>query len=131
MNKDTNNLRNDNSTEANNTAKSLDEQEQANSAELVRDLESGELSDDDTIQEAESNIRPIEVENTRSLTRNQLGDNPPGSEEAAFNAGSIGDASAEQFKYNSENLVEGFRENINKTEDEIALDKKLKDQGLT
>lgn len=62
-------------------------------------------------------------------TRNLLGDNPPGSEQAAFEAGTYGDASAEQFKYESENLIEGFRENIDKTDQQVNLDKRLKNDS--
>lgn len=61
-------------------------------------------------------------------TKNLLGDNPPGSETIAFNSGNPGDLSADQAKYQAENIVENFRENIDKAEAEIALDKKLKDE---
>jgi|GEM_PF-1197031 len=111
----------------NQTPKSLDEQEQINSKDLSQQIET-ENADDEAFQDFETDN--YSIGNDKPLTKNLLGDNPPGSEEAAFNAGIIGDASAEQFKYDSENLVEGFRENIDKTEEEIALDKKLKDQSL-
>ncbi|WP_423146940.1 hypothetical protein [Rubrolithibacter danxiaensis] len=61
--------------------------------------------------------------------KNQLGDNPPGSEERAFEAGSHGDMNSDQVKYQDSNIIENFRENIDKTKSEIELDKDLKGGG--
>ena len=62
-----------------------------------------------------------------SSTKNQLGDNPPGSETIAFEAGKFGDMNKDQVKYPSENIAENFKENIDKTQAEIELSKKLKE----
>jgi hypothetical protein len=64
-------------------------------------------------------------EDDRPATKNILGDNPPGSEDIAFNSGQD-DLSSDQVKYNAENIIENFRENIDKTAAEINLDKNLK-----
>lgn len=137
----------DNQSDAENTL-SLEEQEQINSANLAQRIEDenapgDEYSDDnetiDQPSQAEESLsdflersipesgNDLTVEDDKPLTRNLLGDNPPGSEKVAFESGYLGDASAEQFKYDEDNLVEGFRENLDKTEQQINLDKKLKD----
>lgn len=128
--------------------KSLEEQEQLNSDNLAQRVEEenapqGEYSDiDETIDQPSQaeedlsgflernmpdseNMRPIG--NDRPLTKNLLGDNPPGSEQAAFEAGNVGDASADQFTYDAGSLGEALKENLEKTEQQINLDKRLKD----
>ena len=128
----------------------LETQEQINSANLSQRIEEeNQLNTDysdineitDEASQGEEDLsgfleRTLPGQQSTSRTgkehpfaRNLLGDNPPGSEQAAFEAGNYGDASAEQFKYESENLVEGFRENIDKTEQQVNLDKKLKNDS--
>lgn len=60
------------------------------------------------------------------LTKNLLGDNPPRSEQAAFEAGNAGDMTSNEAKYQDSEIEQNFRENIEKAKEEIALDKKLK-----
>lgn len=105
----------------------LNEQGQENSQELTQNPKVV-TKDNEDFQNPDT--ESYSAENEKPLTKNLLGDNPPGAEDAAFGAGIIGDASAQQFTYNSENIVEGFRESIDKTEEALALDKKLKDQKL-
>jgi hypothetical protein len=70
-----------------------------------------------------------QVKKEPSSTKNQLGDNPPGSEEAAFETGNFGDMNNEVVKYQAEDIAENFRENIEKTQAEIELSKKLKEDA--
>ena len=131
------------------TLPGIEEQEQLNASNLSQRIEEentphADYSDNNEIIEQPSqgeedlsgflersipdpeNNHPIGSD--RPLTKNLLGDNPPGAEQAAFDAGLSGDASAAQFQYNAENLVEGFRENLDKTENQIELDKKLREK---
>lgn len=127
---------------------SLEEQEQLNSADLSQRIEAENMpantySDENqtidqtsereedltgflerTIPEPNANIS---AENEKPVTRNLLGDNPPGAEKAVFESGNSGDASSKDFKYNEDNLVEGFRENLDKTEKQLNIDKKLRE----
>ena len=143
----------DNSDEENQSdnedPKSLDEQEQLNSENLAQRIEEENEPGNEFNEETPDQMTPgeeamsgffertnefpdnLSVNDEKPLTRNLLGDNPPGSESAAFESGKVGDASAEQFKYDEENLIEGFRENLDKTEQQINLDKKLKDDDFT
>jgi hypothetical protein len=133
-----------------NNVQGLEEQEQQNSQNLAQRIEEenqpdaayadpNELTEQPSRGEEDlSGFLGRTMDDARSeqpigsdkpLTKNLLGDNPPGSEQAVFDAGNPGDASAEQFKYNSENLVEGFRENLDKTQQQVNLDKRLKDKS--
>lgn len=124
---------------------SLEEQEQLNSADLTQRMEaenesSADSDESQTIDQpavgeedltgffekriSESDMN-VSSENDKPVTRNLLGDNPPGAEKSVFESGNPGDASAENFKYD-ENSLEGFRENLDKTEQQINIDKKLK-----
>ncbi|MEJ6982364.1 hypothetical protein WG906_18005 [Pedobacter sp. P351] len=130
----------------NEDSKSLEEQEQLNSENLSQRIEEENEPGNELNEETPEQMTPGEEamssffertneipddnlfpDDDRPLTRNLLGDNPPGSESASFESGNVGDASAAQFKYDEENLIEGFRENLDKTEQQINLDKKLKD----
>ncbi|WP_256012446.1 hypothetical protein [Desertivirga xinjiangensis] len=104
--------------------KSLEDQERTNSENLVQRLNEDDSGDSDSGSEAG---RPIGSD--KPINKNLLGDNPPGSEQAAFEAGNVGDMGADQVKYQAENIVENFRENLDKTQNEIELDKKLKSQS--
>ncbi|WP_374164223.1 hypothetical protein [Arcticibacter sp. MXS-1] len=126
---------------------SLEEQEQLNDANLVERIEeenedSGDYDDIDASttepSEGEEDLQtltsaPVEGRDEvgggsgAPVTRNQLGDNPPGSEQAAFDAGNAGDMSSDQAKYQDQNIAENFRENLDKASREIDLDKRLKD----
>ncbi|MGV3509633.1 MAG: hypothetical protein ACO1N7_10120 [Sphingobacteriaceae bacterium] len=138
---------NNNSSDNAESTPNLETQEQINSANLSQRIEEKNQSSTDYSDANEITDKASQGEEDLSgflertlpgqdsadargkeqpSTRNLLGDNPPGSEQAAFEAGTYGDASAEQFKYESENLVEGFRENLDKTEQQVNLDKKLK-----
>jgi hypothetical protein len=126
----------------------LEEQEQTNSDNLVQRVEeegSSEIAELDDITEQTSTGEEdlsslferstdsddmLPIGNDKPLTKNLLGDNPPGAEQAAFDAGNTGDASSAIFQYDAENLVEGFRENLDKTEQQINLDKKLKEGSV-
>ena len=133
------------------TAQNLETQEQINSANLSQRIEEENQADTDysdaneitdEVSQGEEDLsgfleRTLPGQNgtgvtdrDRPSTRNLLGDNPPGAEQAAFDAGTNGDASTEQFKYESENLVEGFRENLDKTEQQVNLDKRLKNDSI-
>jgi hypothetical protein len=136
---------NDHEDEAPQDQLDLNEQEQINSNNLAQRVEeegATETSDLDEITEQpstgeedlsslfERSTDPDEtlpIGNDKPLTKNLLGDNPPGAEQAAFDAGNTGDASSAIFQYDAENLIEGFRENLDKTEQQINLDKKLKE----
>jgi hypothetical protein len=126
---------------------SLEEQEQLNSANLVQRMEAeNESADSDKSQtidqpsEGEEDLTGflekrasepnmnVPAENDKPTTRNLLGDNPPGAEKIVFESGNPGDASAEHFKYD-EDSIEGFRENLDKTEQQINIDKKLKEDN--
>ncbi|WP_207534264.1 hypothetical protein [Desertivirga arenae] len=126
---------------------SLDEQEQLNSMDLVTRIEDENRPDFDDQDEVLNTVpgndegvsnfleKTIPDNNTDPLndaeapvTKNLLGDNPPGSEQIAFDAGTNGDMGKDQVQYNSENIKENFRENLDKTSSEIDLDKRLKDQ---
>ena len=124
---------------------SLEEQEQLNSNDLVRRIEDENSPDFDETDEVlndvpgreegvseflersipDSNPNPLNEEEN-PVTKNLLGDNPPGSEQAAFEAGTAGDMGKDQGQYNAENLKENFRENLDKTSSELDLDKRLK-----
>ena len=113
----------------------LEEQEQRIDAELVRRLEEEDITsddygdiDEDTGEPSSPGMpgEPGREEADRPLTKNLLGDNPPGSEQAAFEAGNTGDMSSNEAKYQDNEIEENFRENIDKAKEEIALDKKLK-----
>ncbi len=127
---------------------SLEEQEQRNSENLVRRIEeeNREAPDygdtNETIDEpsqgeedlsgflersipADERVHPVGTDNP--VSRNLAGDNPPGSEQAAFEAGTGGDMGSDQAAYDAGNIAENFQENIDKTESEQKLDKKLRD----
>lgn len=129
---------------------SLEEQERMNSENLVQRLneDDRDYSDygdanetTDEVSAGEEDLsglterelpgseagRPIDSD--KPINKNLLGDNPPGSEQAAFEAGNVGDMGADQVKYQAENIVENFRENLDKTQEEIELDKRLKSQS--
>lgn len=155
MNTNENNIPNedlgqDTANHQDNAQSKIEQQEQVNASNLIQRIEEENIPQDDyednnelidepsqaeedlsgfferNVAEQE-NITPVNQD--RPLTKNLLGDNPPGAEQAAFDAGLSGDAGAEHFKYNAENLVEGFRENLDKTESQINLDKKLREQS--
>lgn len=128
----------------------IETQEQLNDANLVQRIEEEDVPSDDygdaneTIDEpsrGEEDLDnfterdlPGEVpagmdEDDRPLSKNLLGDNPPGSEQKAFDDGVRGDMSSEQAKYIDKDIKENFRENLDKTSSEIELDKKLKKEG--
>ncbi|HEY0054215.1 MAG TPA: hypothetical protein VGB63_02565 [Pedobacter sp.] len=125
----------------------LSEQEQMNSNNLVERVEEEAISENPDIDEITTQPSSGEedlssflerstdadqsqpIGNDKPLTKNLLGDNPPGAEQAAFDAGNTGDASSAIFQYDAENLIEGFRENLDKTEQQINLDKKLKENS--
>ncbi|PWG82064.1 hypothetical protein [Pararcticibacter amylolyticus] len=126
----------------------LEEQEQRNDDELVQRLEeedtvSGDYGDiyeatgepskgeEDLENFTERTLPgtpgdPGPVGTNSPLTKNLLGDNPPGSEQAAFEAGNAGDMTSNEAKYRDSEIEQNFRENIEKAKEEIALDKKLK-----
>lgn len=125
---------------------SLDEQEQLNSNDLVTRIEDENSPDFDDTDEVLNDVPGKEegvsdflernvpnenpnpqAEDEAPMTKNLLGDNPPGSEQAAFEAGTGGDMGKDQVKYNAENIKENFRENLDKTNSELDLDKRLKD----
>lgn len=126
---------------------SLDEQEQLNSNDLVTRIEDENRPDFDDQDEILNNV-PAKEEGVSNfleksipdsnpdplddgdapVTKNLLGDNPPGSEQIAFEAGTKGDMGKDQVQYIADNIKENFRENLDKTSAEIDLDKRLKDQ---
>src|SRR5690606_10324116 len=75
-----------------------------------------------TLSEAESPL----PENDAPITDTALGDTPSASETAAFEAGPKGDLNADDAKCIADNIRENFRENIDKTKENIELDKQLK-----
>ena len=129
---------------------SLEQQEQENSANLTERVEeehevnatygdSNEMTNEPsqgeedlsgflerTLPEEGNSFDP---ERDKPVTKNLLGDNPPGSEQAAFDNGNFGDATADQFTYDSGNLRDALQENVDKTEQQINLDKKLKENS--
>ncbi|KAA8477145.1 hypothetical protein BDE36_2981 [Arcticibacter tournemirensis] len=128
---------------------SIEEQEQRNDEDLVQRLEeeNDPLNDDyDDKEEVIDEPSPGEEElndyterelpggegyapagDDRPVSKNLLGDNPPGSEQKAFDSGNTGDMTKDQAKYPADNLRENFRENLDKASAEINLDKKLKE----
>jgi hypothetical protein len=130
-------------------ASSLEEQEQINTSNLTQRVEEENQPSDDygdaneTLDQASQGEEDLSSFLDRSLpgaeesraigsdkpvTKNLLGDNPPGSEQAAFDAGNVGDMTADQAKY-LENTVEGLRENIEKTQSQLDLDKRLREDS--
>ena len=126
---------------------SLDEQEQLNSSNLAQRIEEENQPNSDygdaneTIDQASQGEEDLSgflertlpgseesrpIGSDKPVTKNLLGDNPPGSEQAAFDAGNVGDMTADQAKY-LDNTVEGFRENLDKTQSQVELDKKLRE----
>jgi hypothetical protein len=128
---------------------SLEEQEQVNSTNLSQrineeDAASNDYGDaDELTSQASQGEEDLENFTTRELpgseaavdaddrpvTRNQLGDNPPGAERQAFENGQLGDTDKESATFISDNIVENFRENLDRTKENIELDKRLKEQG--
>ncbi len=82
-----------------------------------------------TERELPDDVNYDPVGSDRPVTKNQLGDNPPGSEQKAFDSGNAGDMSSDQVKYPDKDSIENFRENLDKTSAEIKLDKDLKENG--
>lgn len=125
---------------------SLEEQEQINSDNLAQRVEEENTESSDygdsndiidhasqgeedmsgflnrTVPGAEES-RPIGSD--KPVTKNLLGDNPPGSEQIAFDSGNVGDMSADQVKYDTD-TEENFRENLDKTQNQVELDKRLR-----
>ena len=101
--------------------------------EEEEDSLSGFLADNVEIdlepEDNENEEPPVSQTEERPVTKNLLGDNPPGSEQAAFDAGYNGDMSRDIATYQDTDIIENFRENLDKTEKEIELDKKLKNKG--
>lgn len=133
----------------NQTPMNLEEQEQRNSNNLIQRIEEEDTASDDygdldeTTDEpsrgeedlshftertlpADENRPPIGSD--RPVSKNQLGDNPPGSEQKAFESENAGDMNEEQAKYQDKNIVENFRGNLDKTAAEIKSDKDLKQE---
>ena len=127
---------------------SLEEQEQLNSDNLVQRIEEEDTPSDDygdadeTTDEASrgeedlSNFTGRElplaegsepIGSEKPVSRNQLGDNPPGSEQKAFEAGNSEDMNSDISRYQDKDIKENFRENLDKSADQINLDKKLKE----
>lgn len=128
---------------------SLEEQEQRNDENLVQRIEeennpSGDDYDDadeviDEPSQGEEDLNDYterelpagegsaSSEDDRPVSKNLLGDNPPGSEQKAFDSGNRGDMTKDQAKYPADNIQENFRENLDKASSEINLDKKLKE----
>jgi len=129
---------------------SLEEQEQRNSDDLVQRIEEENQAEVDygdvngIIDQASRGEEDLSSFLDRTLpgsgtrrpadddstpTKNLLGDNPPGSEQAAFDAGNKGDMTSGQAMYNAEDIAENFRDNIDKTQSEIDLDNRLRDES--
>ncbi len=127
----------------------LEEQEQRNDELLVQRIEEANSAPDDygdideTIDEPSQGEEDLDgftetdisgdagnnpIGSDRPVTENQLGDNPPGSEQKAFDSGNAGDMSREQAMYPDKDIVENFRENLDKTSAEIRLDKDLREK---
>lgn len=100
-----------------------------NQSGATESKEGAEEIDSEAVESDQSeNVAEVPSDFDRPLTRNLLGDNPPGAELAAFEAGNTGDAGSDLFKYNTDNFIEGFRENLDKTESQLEIDKKLREE---
>lgn len=128
---------------------SLEEQEQLNDENLVQRIEEEDVPSEDygdinertdepsrgeedlesfTERELPQSESEQEIGNDRPVTKNLLGDNPPGSEQKSFESSDNGDMSRDQATYPDKDLKENFRENMDKAQAEADFSKKIKDK---
>ncbi|WP_207428851.1 hypothetical protein [Pedobacter sp. SYSU D00535] len=118
---------------SNNLSQRIEEENQTNSdyGDVNEAIDKQSQGEEDLAGFTERELPPVEgaapIGSDKPVTKNLLGDNPPGSEQAAFDAGMEGDMSSAQAKYNDENIVENFRENLDRTESQLDLDKRLRE----
>lgn len=133
-----------------NNPQTIEEQEQINSENLVQRVEEDREADsnygdvneitDETSQGEEDLSGFLErtlpgsestepIGSDQPVTKNLLGDNPPGSEQAAFDAGNTGDMNADIAKYDTDAVANNLRESADKAQQQIDLDNRLRNEA--